>query len=231
MSNCPSCGAGVDASDRECPYCGASIIQKREAPESITESSGSVYSLEQDADGRTQIRFGDGLTGKQPSAAEGVSSHYRHGGGSHGNVTAGRIVKKLDQIDQQLARVPDPTKQKGSRDVGIVLLESMSTMGDLMSEYESSVADEAHLSTDDRDRISKKEERIRPKLKAVIAFCERVDSKTQKKMGLSDSDVHNIRTTATRTLQMTESLTAKCPKCGSMNKPGSRHCQNCGANI
>ncbi|MGY5858045.1 MAG: zinc ribbon domain-containing protein, partial [Candidatus Thorarchaeota archaeon] len=223
-------GAGVDASDKECPYCGASVVQTTVVHQSDLKRPDKLYTTATDADGNTHIRFGDGQTGRRPSSGSGsVSSTYRQGAGSQGNVPAGHLVEKLDPVQRHLDKIPDPSKHKESKDVGIAMVESMAALGDLLSVYQSSVSHEAHLSTDDRDRVSKKEERIRPKLKSMVVFCEKVDSKTQKKMGLSDSDVHKIRTTATRALQMTEARSGKCAGCGTMNIPGSRNCQNCGA--
>jgi hypothetical protein len=111
----------------------------------------------------------------------------------------------------------------------MVLLDAFTEISDMLSFYQDSVSQEAHLSTSDRDRLTKKEEKIRPKLMSMVVFCDRVDSKTKRKMGLSDSDVHKIRTTATRVLQITESRSGRCAGCGAMNRPGSRNCQNCGA--
>ena len=230
MPNCESCGAGIDAGVTDCPYCGASVTQTTVVHKSELERPEKVYTTTTDADGSTHIRFGDGQTGSRPPSGSGsVSSTYRQGAGSQGSVPAGQLVEKLDQVDRRLDRIPDPSKHKGSKDVGVAMVESMAALGDLVSVYQSSVSHEAHLSTDDRDRVSKREERIRPKLKSMVAFCEKVDSKTQKKMGLSDSDVHKIRITATRALQMTKARSGKCAGCGTMNRPGSRNCQNCGA--
>lgn len=232
MTNCKSCGAGIDASDKECPYCGASVIQRTAVHQRDLEKPEKVYTTARDADGNTQIRFGDGQTGSRPhSGTGGISSTYRQGAGSQGNVPSGSLEGKIDQVTRKLDRIPDPSKHRGSKDEGVALLDSISTIGDMLSFYQSSAVHEAHLSTDDRDRLSKKEERIRPKLKSMVAFCERVDSKTQKKMGLSDSDINKIRTTATRALQMTESRTGKCSRCGMMNRAGTRQCQKCGAHL
>lgn len=230
MPNCESCGAGIDTKDKECPYCGASVIQKTAVYQSRIEKSEKEYSTSRDADGNVQIRFGDGETGRRlPSGSGGISSTYRQGAGSQGNAPSGNLEEKLDRIDRQLAKVPDPSKHKGSKDEGITLIESLSTLSDLLSFYQSGISHEAHLSTTDRERISKKEERIRPKLKAVVVFCENVDSKTKQKMGLSDSDIQRIKTTATRALEMTESRTGKCSRCGNVNRPGTKQCQKCGA--
>ncbi|MHA1849798.1 MAG: hypothetical protein ACTSW8_00895 [Candidatus Thorarchaeota archaeon] len=230
MPNCNSCGAGIDASDSECPYCGASVKQSTAVHQSELERPEKVYTTAEDADGMTHIRFGDGQTGHRPPSGSGsVSSTYRQGAGSQGNVPSRVLEEKLDHVTRTLDRIPDPSKQKGSKDDGMVLLDTFAEIGDLMSSYQDTVSDETHLSTDARDRLSKKEERIRPKLKSMVAFCEKVDSKTQRKMGLSDSDIHKIRTTATRALQITETRSSKCAGCGTMNRPGTKHCQNCGA--
>ena len=230
MPNCESCGAGIDTNTKECPYCGASVIQRTAVHQRELEKPEKVYTTARDADGNTQIRFGDGQTGSRlPSGKRSISSTYRQGAGSQGSVPSGSLEEKLDRIDRQLAKVPDPSKHKGSKDDGVTLIESLSTLSDLLSFYQSGISHEAHLSTTDRERISKIEERIRPKLKAVVVFCEKVDSKTKKKMGLSDSDIQRIRTTATRALEMTESRTEKCSRCGNVNRPGIKQCQNCGA--
>jgi len=184
-----------------------------------------TYGTSTDEEGLTHLQFGDGQSGSRPPSGSGsVSSHYRQGAGSQGNVASERL-EKLDQIE----RIPDPSKQKESKDLGVTLVESMSAIGDMMSLYQDSVAQESHLSTDDRERLSIKEERVRPKLEAIVAFCEKADSKTKKKIGLSDSEIHKIRTTATRALQMTSA--GKCSRCGSVNRPGSKKCQNCGSSL
>jgi len=104
----------------------------------------------------------------------------------------------------------------------------MSAIGDLLSFYQSKVSQEAYLGSN-RERLSQKEEKIRPKLKSIVTFCDRVDSKTQKKMGLSDSDIRKVKTTTTKTLQMIESRV--CSGCGTVNRPGTTQCQNCGAHL
>ncbi len=230
MPNCESCGAGIDASVKECPYCGASVIQRIVVQQKELENPEKGYSIVRDGDGNTQIRFGDGQTGSRlPAGSDNISSTYRQGAGSQGNLSRKQLEEKLDQVSRQLEKVQDPSKSKGSKDEGVVLLDSVSTIGNMLSFYQSSISHEAHLSTNDRDRLSKKEESIRPKLKSMVAFCEKVDSKTQKKMGLSDSDIRKIKVTAARALQMTEST--KCSGCGAENRLGSTRCQNCGAHL
>ena len=223
MVNCKGCGASISVSDKECPYCGHSVIQRAQT----LKNQESTYSIQRDGDSSV-VRFGDGQTGRRLSSGKrNVSSQYRQGAGSESGNLSPRIEKTLDQLYQQIKRVPHPTKQKGSKDLGIVLVESMGTIGDLLSLYQTAVAREAHLSTKDRKRISKKEDRVRPKLKSLAVFCERVNSKTQKKMGLSDSDIRKIRAAAVKSLQAIES--GKCPKCDTMNRPGTTRCQRCGA--
>jgi len=224
MVNCKGCGAGIGVSDKECPYCGHSVIQRAQT----LENQESTYSVQRDGDGSTSVRFGDGQTGSRLSSGKrNVSSQYRHGAGSESGNLSPRIEKTLDQLYQQIKRVPHPTKQRGSKDVGVILLESIATIGDLLSLYQTAVSREAHLSTNDRKRISKKEKRVRPKLESLVVFCERVNSKTMKKLGLSDSDIRNIKNAAVKALQAIES--GKCFKCGTMNRSGAKQCKKCGA--
>ncbi len=228
MPNCDSCGAGIDVGDTKCPYCGAPIIQKTTAQTSTIGSGDSAYVARIDEEGELHIRFGDGQTGARPSSAD-ISSQYRRGAGKQGNVAVSYVEEKLDTAAQYLDRIPDSTKYKGTRDEGVIMIESLSALGDLLSVYQSKVSNETRLSTDDHDRISKKEERIKHKLESMIRFCDMVDSKTKKKMGLSESDIHRIRTTARRILQVSVSKISKCSKCGTQNRPNSRRCSKCGA--
>jgi len=230
MPNCDSCGAGIDIGDTECPYCGASIIQKTTAQTSTIERSDGTYVARMDDEGKLHIQFGDGQTGARPSSG-GTSAQYRYGAGSRGNVAVSYVEEKLDNAAQYLDRIPDSNKHKGTRDEGVIMIESLSALGDLLSVYQNKASSEAHLSTDDQDRISKKEEKIRHKLESIVRFCDMVDSKTKKKMGLSESDIHRMRTTARRILQASSSRIGKCSKCGTQNRPGSKKCLNCGASL
>jgi len=190
------------------------------------ETQERTYGTTRDEEGDTHIRFGDGQTGSRPHADSGnIASHYRRGAGSQGTASSGSLDEKLDRIE----RIPDPTMHKESRDLGVSLLESISANGDLTTFYQTSVFKEAHLNTAERERLSRKEEQVRPKLEAIITFCDRVDSKTQKKIGLSDSEVRRIRETTVRALQMTG--VGICSRCGTVNRPGTKQCQNCGANL
>jgi len=62
------------------------------------------------------------------------------------------LRKKLDRIE----RIPDPTKHKESKDLGVLLLKSMSAIRDLASFYQISMSQEGHLSTSERERLSMK---------------------------------------------------------------------------
>ncbi|MGY5881342.1 MAG: hypothetical protein RTV31_13905 [Candidatus Thorarchaeota archaeon] len=224
MVSCEGCGGEIAAGTSECPYCGRSVVQRVDEEKKSFDRDERAYRTSTDEEGLTHLQFGDGQSGSRlPSGSGSVSSHYRQGAGSQGNVSSRRLEEQLDQIE----RIPDPSKQKESKDLGVTLVESMGAIGDLMSLYQDSVSQEAHLSTNDRERLATKEERIRPKLEAIVAYCDRVDSKSKKKIGLSDKEIRKIQTTATRALQVTSA--GKCVRCGSANRPGSKKCQNCGS--
>ncbi len=146
----------------------------------------------------------------------------------NGSVHSIHLEEKIDRVDRHAERASNLSKQDGSNDMGITLLESMSAIGDLLSFYQSKFSQEAYLGSSS-ERLSQKEENIRPKLKSIVTFCDRIDSKTQKKMGLSDSDIRKVKTTATITLQMIEAR--MCSGCGAVNRPGTTQCQNCGARL
>jgi hypothetical protein len=51
--------------------------------------------VESDPDGTPRLRFGDGVTGRAPSGQTKVQARYRIGGGTRGNVGAGRLTTWL----------------------------------------------------------------------------------------------------------------------------------------
>ncbi|MHA1930217.1 MAG: zinc ribbon domain-containing protein, partial [Candidatus Thorarchaeota archaeon] len=153
--------------------------------------------------------------------------HYRAGAGSTGNI-AGGIERNLDKLHSQIRKIPKP-KRKGSSDVGVLLLETLSTVNDLLSLYQDGVSREAQLDKDDRKRISKREKRVEPKLKELVRFCEKVEPRTMGQMGISVSDIQKIKTAAIKVLQMTKS--ALCSKCGAMNRPEASRCLKCGRSL
>ena len=51
-----------------------------------------------DASGRSIIRFGDGIFGRKLSTGEAITASYRIGGGTEGNVAAGKISVLIDSI-------------------------------------------------------------------------------------------------------------------------------------
>jgi len=240
MTSCEGCGASIDANDNECPYCGYSVKKRVDIRQaSRTHDSarervdirkdGRTYGVDRDADGSASVRFGDGQSGRRLSSGKGsVSSQYRHGAGSSGNIS-GKLVAKLDRLNHQIEKGPDLSRQQGSKDMGVALIEYFSTMGDLLSLYQDAVSRESHLDTNDRDRLSANEEKIRPKLRGIVTFCDKVKSETRKKMGLSGGDIRKIKKTAIKTLKMTEYR--MCSRCGAMSKPRSRRCRKCKASL
>ena len=54
---------------------------------------------EPEADGRARLRFGDGVTGRAPGDQATYTATYRLGGGSAGNVAAGRLSRWLPRPD------------------------------------------------------------------------------------------------------------------------------------
>jgi len=128
MTSCEGCGANIDANDKECPYCGHSVIQRTEAQTSTLE--GRIYGTTRDEDGNTHIQFGDGQTGSRlPSGRDNVSSKYHQGSGSQGSVHSIHLEEKLDRVNRHAEHASELSKQEGSKDMGVTLLESMSAIG------------------------------------------------------------------------------------------------------
>ncbi len=223
MVNCEGCGASIDSSEGACPYCGHVVAKQVDI-----HQRDSTYAVVRDADGTSKVQFGDGVTGRRLPSGKSIQTGYRAGGGSAGNVPK-MMVEKLDKLYGKIKKVPDPSKHKGSRDLGRDLIEGFSIMGDLLSMYQDTIAKEAYLDSKERNRVSKGEKKVIPKLRELVYFCEKVDAKTQQKMGLSDAHLKEIKDAATATLRMVES--GVCAKCGAMNKPGSRKCRNCGSSL
>ncbi len=166
MTNCDSCGANVDVNETVCPYCGSPIRKRVEAA-----TGDSTYLVRQDADGLTHVSFGDGIAGRRPSTGTEIQTGYRRGTGLAGNVASG-LVMKLDELYHQIRKVPD-TKKGGSKDAGVVLLEALANMSDILSFYQDGISNEAHLDTDDRKRLSKMEKRVGSKLKDLSDFVRK----------------------------------------------------------
>jgi predicted RNA-binding Zn-ribbon protein involved in translation (DUF1610 family) len=86
MPECDSCGGTVESGERECPYCGASMIRHVAVQKPGTKDT-SVYTLRREPDGRTSIDFGDGVTGaRPPSGSDNLEATYRAGGESKGSI-------------------------------------------------------------------------------------------------------------------------------------------------
>ncbi|MFW9978283.1 MAG: hypothetical protein ACFFEJ_09405 [Candidatus Thorarchaeota archaeon] len=189
-----------------------------------------AYGVQRDDDGSSRIRFGDGVTGRRlPSGADQTSSTYRRGGGSETGNVAKQVVKELASLDKQISRIPLASRNPESKDMGEMLVEMFSTLNNIQSFYQELVQQEAYLNTDERERISKGEERVKPKLRALVAYCDRIDSKAKKRLGLSDKIILNIRGSATKLMQ--DFISGKCRKCGYLNAVGTARCKKCGTSL
>ena len=239
MVSCEGCGAGISEDDGACPYCGHATKKRVDVrvgtgPREVSRERADIrkgdrtYRVETGADGHTSVQFGDGQSGRRLSSGrDNVSSQYRTGAGSTGNIASG-IERNLEKLHSQIRKIPKP-KRKGSSDVGVLLLETLATVSNLLSFYQDAIAHEAQLDTAGRKSISKREKRVKPKLKDLVRFCERVEPRTMGQMGISVSDIQKIKTAAIKLLRMTES--ALCSKCGAMNRPESSRCLKCGRSL
>ncbi|MDR1514932.1 MAG: baseplate J/gp47 family protein [Synergistaceae bacterium] len=80
-----------------------------EAVESLADQGGAspAYTVDIDAFGRARIMFGDGGNGRIPEADAEISSSYRIGGGTRGNVASNAITAMRDIVTDDIGeRVP-----------------------------------------------------------------------------------------------------------------------------
>lgn len=68
MPECDSCGANVDAGERECPYCGHSFVKHIIAARPETKDP-QTFSLDRESG---TVHFGDGVSGKRPRSGRDV---------------------------------------------------------------------------------------------------------------------------------------------------------------
>lgn len=78
-------------------------------------SHAPEFVAETEADGQVLLRFGDGVNGLRPGAAEALSARVRTGNGSAGNVGADAIAHVLCPFDG-IARVRNPLPASGGVD-------------------------------------------------------------------------------------------------------------------
>lgn len=75
-----------------------------------------AYALSTDAQGRTFVRFGDGVSGARlPSGVNNVRAHYRKGLGAEGNVGGGKLTQLLTR-PLGLKSVDNPLTAQGGTD-------------------------------------------------------------------------------------------------------------------
>lgn len=89
---------------------------------SVSELLGSdafarEFVVEMEADGRSYLRFGDGVLGRRPPSAANLKATYRTGRGVAGNVGAGAILHLVsDQLSGAVIEVRNPMPAAGGVD-------------------------------------------------------------------------------------------------------------------
>jgi len=114
-----------------------------------TSSNERAYTVTATTEGLLEVRFGDGVEGARlPSGANNVSAIYRTGIGAQGCVTE---LVYIDVWEQEVSAVEDPelmeTGLSTDKDMAVLLLELLASVGDMLSEYQDAVANEAQLDT------------------------------------------------------------------------------------
>ncbi|MBD3407544.1 MAG: hypothetical protein GF411_15615 [Candidatus Lokiarchaeota archaeon] len=224
MVSCEGCGANIDENDSECPYCGHVGSGKKTDTTSTTMSDDRTFAVVRGDGDTTHIRFGDGVTGRRPRSS-GTRTSYRHGGG------IASTVKKIEHLDQTITRGQHALERGKEKDAGVKMVEAFATLSDLLSVYQDQVSHEGHLSTEESDRLSAKEKRVKPKVQSLVETCERLDHKTMKKMKVSDEKIRRIKSIALQFLEISSRRAGKCSTCGAKNPTGTTTCQRCGASI
>ena len=99
---CTGCGAQIDTSEIECPYCGHKVVLRTVSIRRATPTKG--IRVERDGDGLSYVQFGDGEDGKRPSSGrDSVRATYSYGGGRASTKMAlvtcpkCKLVQKQDQ--------------------------------------------------------------------------------------------------------------------------------------
>ena len=112
MTECKSCGASVKASERECPFCGYSFIDRATAPKPETKNP-RLFNVDRES---KTVHFGDGERGgRLPTGKENVSASYRYGGGSSGNLVCSNCKHKNPETRTDCEACGTPLKRSKSR--------------------------------------------------------------------------------------------------------------------
>jgi len=86
MTICDGCGASINSSETECPYCGHTLRKQLDA-QKFTRDQGDIYSMKPDGCGGVDIEFGDGISGARPDTGkDNISAKYQSGAGRGGNL-------------------------------------------------------------------------------------------------------------------------------------------------
>jgi len=112
-------------------------------------SNERVYTVTTTAEGETEVRFGDGVTGARlPSGADNVSATYRTGIGAQDCV---RDLVYLNVWEREVSSIEAPEIiERGlttDKDTAVLLVELLALVGDMLSEYQDAVGKDAQLDT------------------------------------------------------------------------------------
>ena len=229
MVSCKGCGAEINVSDSECPYCGHSSVQHFKRKRIDVQDRTDAYVVRQDEDGLTHVHFGDGKAGARPSSGKDtVSAAYRRGAGSYSLFNAEKMMQNWNRLEQQLEMVPETPDHHSSASQGQVLLEILSTIGNLLSHYQVLTTGEVHLNTEEKERLSTAEKTIRPRLRALVAYCDEA-SKYHRKLHLGEADLARLKQSTITLLGLVDIGESRCSTCGTENHPSAARCKNCGA--
>ncbi|NHJ12726.1 MAG: zinc ribbon domain-containing protein [Candidatus Thorarchaeota archaeon] len=229
MGSCKACGAKIGGKDRSCPKCGTQATSPDEGKTIRIENLQDGYVVERTKDDATYLRFGDGKAGVRLPFCGSVGTTYRFGMTASPNMYAKHIEQHWEHLDHHLDMVPITSSRHASKGLGQILLESMSTIGNLLSCYQDVETDGAQFNTEEQQRISGLESKIQSKLRTLVAFCDTTDEKAQSELGLTESDVRRLRSSALAVLGIIAGVESKCPGCGTEISSTSVRCSNCGA--
>lgn len=107
-------------------------------------SNELVYKVVHTSEGGMEVRFGDGVEGARlPSGTDDISATYRIGGEGH--------LVYLDVWERDVGSTEDPEIiERGlttDPDLAVPLIELLALAGDMLTEYQDTLANEAQLDT------------------------------------------------------------------------------------